>query len=173
MMSEKEAIALLKKYAPSEEAFKKVYNHSKKVQEISLRFAEGKKVDKEFIKAAALLHDIGRLECPPGKGSITHGIAGASILRKEGLPEKFALVCERHLGAGISKEDIKEQKLPLPLKDYLPLSAEEKIIAHSDNLVFGDKEGSFALVIERFRKELGEKAVERFKKLKEDVENLA
>ena len=172
MVSEKQAISLLKKYAPSEEVFNKVYKHSKKVQEISLRFASGKKVDKEFIKAASLLHDIGRFECPPGKESIKHGIAGASILRKEGLPEKLALVCERHLGAGISKKDIGGQKLPLPLKDYMPISAEEKIIAHADNLVFGDKEGTFEMVLTRFRKELGEKAAARLIKLKQEVENI-
>lgn len=173
-MNEKQAIALLKKYSTYEERFKKILAHSKKVQEIALGIAAKiPEADKEFIKIASLLHDIGRFSCPPGKDNIKHGIKGAEILRKEGLPEKFALVAERHVGVGISKEDIKKQKLNLPLKDYLPKTIEEKIITHADNLVFGNEEGTLRQVIERFRKELGEEYVERVKKLAEDIEKFS
>jgi uncharacterized protein len=123
------------------------------------------------INIGSLLHDIGRFSCPPGKEIIKHAYLGAEILRKEGLPD-IAQIAERHIGAGITKEEIIKRNLPLPHKDFLPLTKEEKIISHVDNLTFGDKEGTFEMVVERFRKELGEKYVARFIRLKEDVDNL-
>ncbi|MBW2999418.1 HDIG domain-containing protein [Candidatus Woesearchaeota archaeon] len=170
-MDEKEAIELLKKYSPNDEVFEKVLSHSKKVQEIALRIAKQiPGVDVEFVKTASLLHDIGRFACPPHtKESIRHGVAGAEILRKEGL-EKHALVAERHLGAGIPKEEIIKQKLDLPLKDFVPVSVEEKIICHADNLVFGDREGTMEEVIERYEAELGKEYGEKVKELADEVE---
>ena len=166
-LTEKKALELLKRY--SSKSFRKILAHSKAVQKVALRIA-GKipEADSEFIKIASLLHDIGRFRCPPGKNSIRHGIIGAKILRKEGL-ERYARVAERHLGVGITKEDIKRQKLDLPLKDYVPISKEEKIIAHADNLVFGEKIGNLKMVIERFRKELGEEYAGRIKKLDKEI----
>ena len=55
---------------------------------------------------------------------------------------------------------------------FVPLSVEEKIITHADNLVFEDKEVSWNKVVERFEKELGKEAVKKFIRLKEIVENL-
>jgi uncharacterized protein len=174
-MNEKKAIVLLKKYSTDKERFNIIYGHSKKVQEISLRIA--KKVKKNypklnisFIKNASLLHDIGRFSCPPlEKNSIRHGIKGAEILRKEGL-QKYAKFAERHIGAGISKKDIIEQKLDLPLKDYMPKSMEEKIISHADNVTKGDKESDFNDVYEAFKNKVNKKCADKVKKLKEEVE---
>ncbi|MBW2966689.1 HD domain-containing protein [Candidatus Woesearchaeota archaeon] len=176
-MDEKQCIELLKKYALDEERFKKVLEHSRAVQRVALRIAEdivanGHHVDIKFLICACLLHDIGRFKCPPGKSTIKHGIYGAEILRKEGLDERYALVCERHLGSGIDKKDIEEQKLDLPLKDYMPESIEEKIICYADSLIFGTKEGTIEEVIDRYRKEVGEKLVEKTKKLHEEIEKL-
>ena len=56
---------------------------------------------------------------------------GADLLREEGLP-RHALVCERHTGAGISLEMIKKNHLPLPQRDMLPVTLEEKLIAFAD-----------------------------------------
>ena len=112
-ITEKEAIVILKKYAPDAKIYKIILEHSKKVQKIALKIANeilntGFFVDVEFIKAATLLHDIGRFKCPPGKDSIRHGVIGAEILLQEKLPAE-ALVCARHLGAGITKEEIIEK----------------------------------------------------------------
>lgn len=172
-ISEKEAIKLLRKYANSEENFKGVLKHSKVVQKLALDIGKDvKDVDLDFIKTASLLHDIGRFRYGPGsKEAVKHGIAGADILRKEGLND-YALVAERHLGAGIAKEDIIEQGLRLPLKDYIPISKEEKIIAHADKLVFGDKVKSVEEAVERFSKELGKKIGKNVKKLAEEVEGM-
>ena len=168
-MNEKKAITLLKKYSSSDTAFKAVVGHVKAVQKLALEFAEGTDVDKKFIKMASLLHDIGRFNHPPGtKKSLHHGVDGSAILRKEGLNE-YALIAERHLGAGISKLDIKKQKLDLPIKDYLPKTKEEKIITCADNLIFGNKRGNIEMALDRFLKELGKEYAERVKKLYKEV----
>jgi uncharacterized protein len=48
------------------------------------------------------------LGCHGDRPYITHGIIGAELLGNEGLPG-HALVCERHIGVGLSIEDIKSQ----------------------------------------------------------------
>ena len=42
---------------------------------------------------------------------------GAEMLRKEGFP-RHARVCERHTGAGVTREQIINQHLPLPEQDF-------------------------------------------------------
>ena len=170
-LSEKEAIALLKKYSKDKGSFDKVLKHSKAVRRIALRIAKQiPNVDKHFISIASLLHDIGRFDCWK-KDVIKHGIKGADILRKEGFP-KYALVAERHLGAGISKEDIKEQGLELPLNDYFPITKEEKIVTHADNLVEKGKEISMERAIQRYEKELGKKVASKIRRLGAEIEKL-
>lgn len=173
-MEEKKVVALLKKYAPDEVAFNVILKHSKKVQEIALRLAKDiPEIDLDLIKTGALLHDIGRFNYwakkpRSGKEKIRHGIAGAEILRKEGFG-KYARIAETHIGAGITKQDIEKQGLDLPLKDYVPKTGEEKIIAHADNLAEGSREIKFEKAVERFKKELGGEYAERMVKLKKEV----
>ncbi|MBU0628430.1 MAG: HD domain-containing protein [Nanoarchaeota archaeon] len=172
-LSEKEAIKLLKNYSKSEDSFKKVLAHSQAVKDVAFDIGKRvKNVDLNFIKSAALLHDIGRFQFGPNDADgIKHGVVGADILRKEGLFE-HALAAERHIGAGISQRDIEEQGLPLPMQDYMPVSKEEKIICHADNLVFGDKVKSVDDAVERFSKEVSKKIGKRVKKLADDVEGM-
>jgi len=81
-------------------------------------------------------------------------------------------VCERHLGGGVTEEDVKEKGLPIPPKDYLPETIEERIIAYADNLLFDDKPKDSVDVVKRFTKELGSKIGARVKKLHDDIENM-
>jgi uncharacterized protein len=39
---------------------------------------------------------------------------------------------ERHVGVGISRQEIRDRNLPLPLRDMLPASLEEIIICYAD-----------------------------------------
>jgi len=93
---------------------------------------------------------------------------GREILEKEGLP-KHGLVCERHIGVGISKAEIISQNLPLPARDMLLLSHEEKIICLADKF-FGKSSGnlskqkSIEAIIVELRKR-GEEKVLVFKSL--------
>lgn len=98
----------------------------------------GTTVDTDFVREAALLHDIGilftavpRLGCEGKLHYLCHGIKGRELLEAEGLL-RHALVCERHIGVGLSAEEIVRQKLPLPVRDMLPLSVEERIVAYAD-----------------------------------------
>jgi len=91
-----------------------------------------------FVDEAALLHDIGvcRIQAPKlglegGLPYIMHGIIGREILEQEGLP-RHALVCERHIGVGLTVEDIIRQGLPLPQRDMSPLLLPEQIICFAD-----------------------------------------
>ena len=91
-----------------------------------------------FVEQAALLHDIGvcRTRAPKigleaGFPYIMHGIIGREILEQEGFP-RHALVCERHIGVGLTVEDIVRQRLPLPQRDMTPVSLPEQIICFAD-----------------------------------------
>jgi uncharacterized protein len=95
-------------------------------------------VDRTFVVEAAWLHDIGigltnkpRIGCFGDAPYLAHGVLGAELLRAEGLP-RHALVCERHIGVGLSVADIEWQKLPLPRRDMRPQSLEEEIVAYAD-----------------------------------------
>jgi len=85
-----------------------------------------------------MLHDIGIFRCNAPDincyGShqyIEHGYLGADLLREEGLPE-HALVCERHTGSGLTLETIVKNNYPLPQRNMLPISIEEKLICYTD-----------------------------------------
>ena len=104
--------------------------------------------DLDFIQQAALLHDIGmfltqipELGCTGKHPYICHGYLGRELLEKRGLP-KHALVCERHVGVGITAEEIKRHKLPLPVRDMTPVSIEEQIICFADK--FFSKNGNLS-----------------------------
>lgn len=95
-------------------------------------------INRDFVVEAALLHDIGIFKtsapdiyCYGELPYICHGVAGRTILEAEGLPA-HALVCERHTGAGLSLTDIISQNLPLPHRDMIPLTIEEKLVCYAD-----------------------------------------
>ena len=138
-------------YSGHDKAKSILLGHSQRVAELALMVAGRvetiEPVDKEFVEQAALLHDIGmlftdtpKLDCHGDRPYIAHGIIGAEILRLEGLP-RHALVCERHIGVGLSIEDITNQNLPLPLRDMRPETLEEKIVAYADLFYSKTKQG--------------------------------
>ena len=136
-------------YKPSSKAFEILVRHGKQVAQKALNIANNVpdlRPNQEFIENAAMLHDIGILMTnSPGFGCqgkhpyICHGVLGAQLLTDKGLFE-YALVCERHVGVGISAEDIRRFGLPLPQRDMLPVSIEEQIICYADK--FFSKNGN-------------------------------
>ena len=130
-----------KYYKPGSKTYHFLVTHGEMVAKKSLEIAENVKhlkPDLKFIKEAAMLHDIGiflvnspRIECFGKKPYVCHGYLGRELLEKEGFP-RHALVCERHVGVGISVEDIEKNKMPLPKRDMRPVSLEEKIICFAD-----------------------------------------
>ena len=94
--------------------------------------------DLNFIQEAAMLHDIAifltntpELDCSGTYPYICHGYLGREILINIGLP-RHALVCERHVGVGITAEEIRRQQLPLPERDMVPVTIEEQIVCFAD-----------------------------------------
>ena len=61
------------------------------------------------------------------------------MLESSGMPE-YGPICERHIGVGISLDDIRNFNLPLPERDMLPVSIEEQIICYADK--FFSKNGN-------------------------------
>ena len=106
--------------------------------------------DRTFIEEAALLHDIGVSQVyAPDIGLngahpyILHGVLGRAILEKEGYP-LHALVCERHIGVGLTVDDIDRQQLPLPRRDMCPVSLSEQIICFAD-LFYSKRPGKLSV----------------------------
>jgi uncharacterized protein len=130
-----------KYYRPGSPAFVILIEHSRNVVSKCLAIAEQVKYlnpDISFLKEAAMLHDIGivftdapDIGCYGGRDYICHGYLGRELLEKEGFP-LHALVCERHVGMGLSITDITGQNLTLPSRDMLPVTLEEKIICYAD-----------------------------------------
>ena len=115
--------------------------HSRAVADMALDVARSHpelRADETFLYDAAMLHDIGvYLTDAPGicchgtEPYIRHGLLGAELLRREGLP-RHARVAERHTGTGLTAVTIAEQHLPLPLRDFVPETIEEQIICYAD-----------------------------------------
>lgn len=144
-----DTLALLARYFPNPDAFRIVVEHSRMVaaKAVGVALALDCPVDVQFVEEAALLHDIGicridapRICCFGADPYITHGIHGRAILEAEGLP-CHALVCERHIGVGLTVEDIAAQRLPLPLRTMAPTTVEEEIICFAD-LFYSKKTGA-------------------------------
>ncbi len=132
-----------KYYKPGSLAHGLLVAHSEKVAEKALQAARvaqknGETVDEDFIREAAMLHDIGiflanapKIGCFGDKPYICHGYLGRELLEREGLPD-HALVAERHVGVGLTVDDIRRQKLPVPERDMSPRSIGEVIICFAD-----------------------------------------
>lgn len=128
-------------YSPDSKLCQILIRHGQLVAEKALEIA--KRVshlnpDIEFIEQASVLHDIGiyltkatEIGCTGPYPYICHGYLGRNLLEAKGLP-RHALVCERHVGAGITISDIQSRNLPLPHRDMLPISIEEQIICYAD-----------------------------------------
>jgi len=129
--------------------------------------------DMDFIYEAAMLHDIGiimtrtpELGCTGTLPYICHGYTGRTILERHGLV-RHGLVCERHVGVGITIEDIRSGKLPIPIRDMTPQTLEEQIICYADK--FYSKNGHRHPVREKSADEIciglspyGQNKVDRF-----------
>ncbi|MHA1776873.1 MAG: HD domain-containing protein [Promethearchaeota archaeon] len=163
-----DSIKIIQKYCdPKFKNYSLLITHSKMVAKKALKIAKRMKhldPDLKFIEEAAMLHDIG-ICALQGKPYICHGYLGREILEKEGFP-KHALVCERHTGVGLTKKEIIRGKLPIPKRDMIPITLEEKIICFADKF-FSKKEEYLKTEksIKQIQKELslyGEDKVKKF-----------
>ena len=179
MMDEKRVFEIISCYYPADDDLRRtLIKHSCQVRDKALELAEKTDIplDKEFLAAGAMLHDIGIKLChAPGifcQGELhylRHGIEGAQLLRSYGAAfgmdlEGFALICERHTGSGLTVEDIISQKLPLPEQDFLPQTPEEKMVCLADKFFSksGDMEEKSFEKVRRSMAKFGEESLKRF-----------
>lgn len=154
-MSRVDPLALLRRHYPAgHPATEILLDHSRRVADKALAVAtalqELEPIDLDFVVEAALLHDIGikyvqapAIGCHGDQPYLAHGLLGRQLLETEGLP-RHALVCERHIGVGLSGAEIAAQGLPLPVRDMIPLELEEIVITYAD-LFFSKTPGHVAV----------------------------
>lgn len=116
--------------------------HSRCVADLALQIASALNMplDPADIECAAMIHDIGiiatdapGIDCHGSLPYLCHGPAGADMLRRLGAPEQYALVAERHTGAGLLPAEIEAAGLPLPAgRSYMPQSLLERLICYAD-----------------------------------------
>lgn len=155
-------IELLKKENTPENVIDHCKAVYKKAMEIASNFDD---VDEDLIRKGALLHDIGRSKTH----GITHAIEGVKIAKKYGYSQDVLNIIERHIGAGITKEEAVE--LGLPEKSYIPQTLEEKIVAHADNLTSGSEEVDLDFVIRKWKRNIkdSDDNIERLIKLDNEL----
>lgn len=158
-MQSDEALEIFDFFYPEKDDLRNsLFLHSCQVQKKALEILdslpeeEKKEMDRNLVECGAFLHDIGvkmcyapDIHCTGKAHYLRHGLLGAQMLREYGKNhamelEKYALICERHTGSGLTAEEIREQALPLPDRDLLPESREEKLICLADK--FFSKSGS-------------------------------
>ena len=121
-------------------------------------------IDIDTVYIGALLHDIGRSKTH----GLRHAVEGAEMAIVMGLDYKIVNIIERHLGGGIPREEA--VILGLPDKDYLPVSIEEKVVAHADNLVSGSEVCTLEDTVYRLRQQkLDEKIIQRIIDLSNEI----
>ena len=106
-------------------------------------------MDVKLVEAGALLHDLGRGQTH----GIEHGAVGGQIARKLGMPMEIAHVIERHVGAGLTQDEVRRNNLPRG--SYVPETLEEKIVCYADKLIEGAHEVGIDSTINNFAQELG------------------
>lgn len=157
---------IINRYYPEDNELKNIYIiHANAVTSLALDFAGCHSelgLDMEFIKEAAMLHDIGifltnapRIYCYGSEDYICHGYLGAELLRSLGY-ERHARVCERHTGTGITKQAIVDNGWNLPVKDFVPETLEEQLVCFADKFYsktrYLNEPRSFEQVVESMRK---------------------
>lgn len=168
--------AIINKYYPEDDELKNLLlKHSRQVadrcHDICKRHPE-LGLDKDFVEEAAMLHDIGirwchapSIFCTGTEPYLRHGLIGADLLRRENM-ERHARVCERHTGTGLSRQQIEQQQLPLPLQDFCPVTLEEQLVCYADKF-YSKSHPDRILTVEQAAQSLekfGHEGVEKFMK---------
>ncbi len=153
-----------KYYCDNEPLYNILITHSKQVCQRAVSIVDKRTelhLNRDFVFNAAMLHDIGifmcnapSINCFGQHQYVEHGYLGAELLRQEGLPQ-YALVAERHTGTGITKEQIIQENMPLPHRDFVPITLEEQLICYADNFYSKthlDEEYSFEVACKKIQK---------------------
>ena len=159
---------IIYRYYPEDDELRRLLlKHSRQVADRALAIAERHpewNLDREFLEAAAMLHDIGIIRCDaPGihchgtEPYLRHGPIGGEMLRQlddaslgKDRVEALARVAERHTGTG--------------LPGYEPETLEEQLICYADKFYSKsspDREKTVEQAVHSLRK-FGEAGVVKF-----------
>lgn len=180
------ALDIIRHFYPEDTPLRRLLiQHSSQVRDKALSILanpalNGLDINVQLVNDGAMLHDIGiircdapSIHCEGTEPYLLHGTIGARMLREFGAEngvdlEAYARICERHTGAGLTREDIIGQDLPLPHdRDLLPETLEEKLVCLADKFYSKsspDKEKPMERVLASMRK-FGAGTVERFAEL--------
>ena len=146
---------------------KRVVVHCATVRAVAEVIAAGiPQADMDVVIAGALLHDIGRSV----DHSIMHSYLCAKIAEKKGLPACLVDIIRKHTGAGLDEQDVKE--MGLPPADYMPVTLEEKIVAHADNMVSDNKVVSHRHSVDKLMFKGAERGALRIEMLHKELSDL-
>jgi HD superfamily phosphodiesterase len=140
----------LEKFLEDMGANKKYLDHVRPRTTLALAIAaaieaRGIDLDTDAIFFGSMFHDIGRI----ASQGIDHGLKGAEIvlMQKDRLRSDFVIMpdtlakivecIECHIVGGLRRDWIEKAKLKLPLKDFVPISLEAKIVAFTDQIFHG------------------------------------
>lgn len=131
---------LHERYAPTEEAFTLVYTHCQIICAVAeqLLGEHLHPLNAALVRVGSLLHDIGvyRLYNAAGQldhvSYVRHGILGHTLLRDLGFPELVSRFCSHHTGTGLTRQDVLQQGLPLPVRHYTADTVEEQLVMYAD-----------------------------------------
>ncbi len=144
----------------------KLIRHSIAVKNLAVKLAELANADVPLVLCGSLLHDIGRLY----DNTVSHGLTGSKLARDLGYPDDVVNIIKRHVGAGISKDEA--EKLGLDETDLEPITIEEKIVAHADNLIVSEKKVKLENVLEFHRKKGMNDIALKIEKLHRDLSSI-
>ncbi|WP_406662244.1 HDIG domain-containing metalloprotein [Methanolobus sp. ZRKC3] len=165
MISRKRSLQILEEAGCSKGVIEHCIAVSELATEIGNKLADdGIEIDLALVEIGGLLHDIGRSKTH----SIRHAVEGANIARKLQIDASIAEIIKRHIGAGITIDEI--LKFDLPEDNYMPETIEEKVVAHADNLIKGTErislEERISLMVNG---KIDGKAIKRVRALAEDI----
>ncbi len=129
---------LHQKYAKTDADLTLIYTHCQIIEAIAMQLLEEnpiKDIDRNLVHVGCLLHDIGAYEVlEDGKfvQGVRHGTIGEDILKSEGFSETIWRFASHHTGVGLTKKDVLDQKLPIPVADYTARTIEEQLVMYAD-----------------------------------------
>ena len=129
---------LHQKYAKTDADLTLIYTHCQIIEAIAMQLLDKnpiKDIDRNLVHVGCLLHDIGAydvLEDGEFVQGVQHGIIGENILKSEGFSETIWRFASHHTGVGLTKKDVLDQKLPIPVADYTARTIEEQLVMYAD-----------------------------------------
>lgn len=160
--SESECIEILKDAGCT----KRVIIHCCTVRTVAEQMIKRIDCNRDLVIAGAMLHDLGRAV----DHSVMHANVGADMATELGLPDELVSIIRKHTGAGLDQEDVRE--MGLPPGDYMPSTIEEKIVAHSDNMVSDNAVVMHSHSVDKLLMKGATRGADRIERLHEELSEL-